>query len=301
MSGERPALIQSQDHHLPAVQSQSPHGVTKLKIVTVTSDQVWQPATMPTAEGELLLDQPSVTPVSPSSPERAPVPTSCPEKVSNSPIGPGRASVSTPSTERAPVPEFSPEKAPVPRPAQKETRFLSLAPVSEFRENLCPQVQAEEGVSSQWQPWEGVCSQSAVLRALRLTNAQFLPGPLSLQLHRGLPEPYLRLPEPPVPPQPTGSSSFTLTHQLSVSASGSSTTCSAALIRPPGVVSPSPTMAPPPVGSTFGSPLWLCPGSHLATHVPSPSCLFPGSSLHHHPGFCVPAPSRLSDLRPTLR
>ncbi len=80
MSGEHPALIQSPDHHFPAVQSQSPHRVTELKIVAelqVTSDQVWEPATMPamreqavnsviversstrctTAEGELLLDQ----------------------------------------------------------------------------------------------------------------------------------------------------------------------------------------------------------------------------------------------------
>ncbi|KAL1276944.1 hypothetical protein QQF64_023617 [Cirrhinus molitorella] len=39
--------------------------------------------------------------------------------------------------------------------------------------------------------------------------------------------------------------------RLSVSASGS-TTCSAAVSRPPGVVSPSSTMAPPSVGSTVG-------------------------------------------------
>ncbi|KAI2644851.1 Zinc metalloprotease ZmpB [Labeo rohita] len=39
---------------------------------------------------------------------------------------------------------------------------------------------------------------------------------------------------------------------LSVSASGSTSTCSAAVGRPPGVVSPSSTMAPPSVGSTVG-------------------------------------------------
>ncbi len=55
-----------------------------------------------------------------------------------------------------------------------------------------------------------------------------------------------------------------LAHQLSVSASGSSTTCSAAVGWPPEVVSPSSSMAPPSVGSTVGchhgcglGPTWL--------------------------------------------
>ncbi|KAI2666535.1 Chromatin-remodeling ATPase INO80 [Labeo rohita] len=43
-----------------------------------------------------------------------------------------------------------------------------------------------------------------------------------------------------------------LDHWLSVSASGSTSTCSATVSRPPGVVSPSSTMAPPSVGSTVG-------------------------------------------------
>ncbi|KAI2646483.1 Macrophage-stimulating protein receptor [Labeo rohita] len=41
-------------------------------------------------------------------------------------------------------------------------------------------------------------------------------------------------------------------HRLSVSTSGSTTTCSASVGRPPGVVSLSSTMAPPSVGSTVG-------------------------------------------------
>ncbi|KAL0155136.1 hypothetical protein M9458_049399, partial [Cirrhinus mrigala] len=44
----------------------------------------------------------------------------------------------------------------------------------------------------------------------------------------------------------------TLAHRLSVSASGSSTTCSAAVCQPPGVVNPSSSMAPPSIGSTVG-------------------------------------------------
>ncbi|KAI2650129.1 Opioid growth factor receptor [Labeo rohita] len=43
-----------------------------------------------------------------------------------------------------------------------------------------------------------------------------------------------------------------LDHRLSVSASGSTTTCSASVGRPHGVVSPSSTMAPPSIGSTVG-------------------------------------------------
>ncbi|KAI2650476.1 Nitrite reductase (NADH) large subunit [Labeo rohita] len=41
-------------------------------------------------------------------------------------------------------------------------------------------------------------------------------------------------------------------HRLSVSTSGSTTTCSASVGRPPGVVSLSSTMAPPSIGSTVG-------------------------------------------------
>ncbi|KAI2644847.1 Unconventional myosin-IXb [Labeo rohita] len=41
-------------------------------------------------------------------------------------------------------------------------------------------------------------------------------------------------------------------HRVSVSASGSTTTCSASVGRPPGVVSLSSTMAPPSIGSTVG-------------------------------------------------
>ncbi|KAI2659808.1 Chromatin-remodeling ATPase INO80 [Labeo rohita] len=44
----------------------------------------------------------------------------------------------------------------------------------------------------------------------------------------------------------------TLAHRLSVSASSSSVTCSAAVGRPLGVINPSSSMAPPSVGSTVG-------------------------------------------------
>ncbi|KTF81651.1 hypothetical protein cypCar_00038985 [Cyprinus carpio] len=44
----------------------------------------------------------------------------------------------------------------------------------------------------------------------------------------------------------------TLVHRFSISASGSSSTCSAAISRTPGVVSPSSTIAPPSIGSTLG-------------------------------------------------
>ncbi len=59
-----------------------------------------------------------------------------------------------------------------------------------------------------------------------------------------------------------------LAHWLSVSISGFSTTCSAAVGQHPGVGSPSSTMAPPSVGSTVGrllgcglGPAWLLPPS----------------------------------------
>ncbi len=70
-----------------------------------------------------------------------------------------------------------------------------------------------------------------------------------------------------------------LAHRLSVSASGSTTTCSAAVGRTPGVVSPSSTMTSPSVGSTVGhhhgcglGPAWL-----LLLQVPSISSLAPPS------------------------
>ncbi len=62
-------------------------------------------------------------------------------------------------------------------------------------------------------------------------------------------------------------------HQLSISTSGSNTTCSTTVGQPPGVISPSSTMAV----------------SHLAPPTPSPSCLYPGSSLNfrHLGSRCV--------------
>ncbi|KAL1250872.1 hypothetical protein QQF64_018668 [Cirrhinus molitorella] len=76
-----------------------------------------------------------------------------------------------------------------------------------------------------------------------------------------------RAPVPPVPPW------------LSVSASGSTTTCSAAIGRPPGVGSPSSTMAPPSVGSTVGC--------HLGWDLGSPWLLL----LQLPPVFSLAPPS----------
>ncbi len=90
-----------------------------------------------------------------------------------------------------------------------------------------------------------------------------------------------------------------LAHRLSVFASGSSTTCSAVIGWPPGVVSSYSTTDPPSVGSTVGhnygcglSPAWLLlhqapPGSSLRLISPGSSCFLPGSFLHRlHPGPC---------------
>ncbi len=73
--------------------------------------------------------------------------------------------------------------------------------------------------------------------------------------------------------------SVALAHRLSVSTSDSTTTCYAAVGWPPGVSSPSFTMAPLPVGSTMGrhhgcslGPDWL-----LLLQVPSASVLAPPS------------------------
>ncbi len=57
--------------------------------------------------------EPSVTPVSPSSPERAAVSPSGPGRAAIPKIGPERASIPELSPAWAPVPEFSPERASV--------------------------------------------------------------------------------------------------------------------------------------------------------------------------------------------
>ncbi|KAI2650139.1 Epiplakin [Labeo rohita] len=99
--------------------------------------------------------------------------------------------------------------------------------------------------------------------------------------------------------------------RFSVSASGS--TCSAAIGRPPGVVSPSSTMAPPSIGSAVGyhygcglGLAWLLllrvsSVSSLRLIHPGPFCLLPGSSLRLiHPGLCLLSFSRESVLRQSL-
>ncbi len=84
-----------------------------------------------------------------------------------------------------------------------------------------------------------------------------------------------------------------LARWLSVSASGSSTTCSAAVGRPPGVGGHPSSMAPLSIGSTMGHhhDCGQGPAVLLLLWVP------PGSSLIRHPPcLCLPAPSRVSVL-----
>ncbi|KAI2656688.1 ATP-dependent helicase brm [Labeo rohita] len=71
-------------------------------------------------------------------------------------------------------------------------------------------------------------------------------------------------------------------HRLSVSTSGSTTTCSASVGPPHGVVSPSSTMAPPSIGSTVG----LHHGSSCSSPLLSPPWLLPPSS----PPWTIPSP-----------
>ncbi len=85
-----------------------------------------------------------------------------------------------------------------------------------------------------------------------------------------------------------------LVHRLTVSASGSSSTCFA--------------WSRQPFFHHFflawllcGPLLFLGSGSHLAPPAPSPFCLFPGSSLHRlHPDFCSSSSSQVSSLRRNL-
>ncbi|KAL0199837.1 hypothetical protein M9458_003024, partial [Cirrhinus mrigala] len=91
--------------------------------------------------------------------------------------------------------------------------------------------------------------------------------PLLLWLHCGLSDPSLR----------DGRRNhwfhlITLAHWLSVSTSGSSPTCSATISQPPGVVSPSSSIAPPSVGSIMGR--------HHGCDLGPSCCLLPGSCLH---------------------
>ncbi|KAL1279536.1 hypothetical protein QQF64_026209 [Cirrhinus molitorella] len=74
--------------------------------------------------------------------------------------------------------------------------------------------------------------------------------PATLRLSGSLSPPRSQV--PPVPPWPFQILCVALDHRLSVSASGSTSTCSATVGQPHGVVSPSSTMAPPSVGSAVG-------------------------------------------------
>ncbi len=132
------------------------------------------------------------------------------------------------------------------------------------------------------------CSSSLQLRQA-LPSLRLLLGPLRLRLHRGLLDPLLRIGclshlfhcHPPDPPRHPGSSALCLRLLRRLLCC-----CwSAPWSHQPFLI----------YGSSLcrllrGLPLPLWPGSHLAPHAPSPSCLLSGSSvLLHHPGHCLPA------------
>ncbi len=98
-------------------------------------------------------------------------------------------------------------------------------------------------------------------------------------------------------------SGSTVAFWIHASASGSSATCSPAVSRPPGVISPSSTIAPPSVSSTVSrcygcgrGPIWL----HLLQAPPVSvwSTLAPPSFFTSLD--CLLAPSRVSILLPSL-
>ncbi len=83
-----------------------------------------------------------------------------------------------------------------------------------------------------------------------------------------------------------------LAHRLSVSTSGSTSTCSATVGRPPGVVSPSSTISPPSVGSTVGRHhgCGLGPAWFLLLQVPHVLSLAPPSVWSTLDFGCCPPP-----------
>ncbi len=111
-------------------------------------------------------------------------------------------------------------------------------------------------------------------------------GSIQLLLHFGFPSVLCR-------------SGSTVAFRLSISASG----CSAAIVRPSGVISPSFSMASLSVGSTMGhhyAVAWVPPGSPCSKPLLSPSSP-PRLLPHHlHHGLCLPAPSRVSVLLSSL-
>ncbi len=85
---------------------------------------------------------------------------------------------------------------------------------------------------------------------------------------------------------------ITLALRLSISASGSSSTCSAAIGRPPGVGGHSSSMAPPSVGCTVGHRYGcgLGPARLLLLRVPPVSSLAPPSFVASLVSVCRPPP-----------
>ncbi len=201
-----------------------------------------------------------------------------------------------------------------PRPAQRGLPFLSLA-----QRGLPFLSLAQRGLPFPRPAQRKTVSPSAVLKTQRLTNDHpptrscllhhcrlaapllalsppsircELRGSAILQLHCGLLEPRLRIGRlshqfhlgPPDPPRHPGPSALPspapppLVGPLESSA-----------LHPPWLFPPS---APPWVAITAVA--WVPSG-------PSSSYLLPGSShLHHLPGLCLPAPSRVSVLLPSL-
>ncbi len=204
--------------------------------------------------------------------------------------------------------------SPVPLPTQCPAHHLPAA------RSACLSPPLTESQSPPWptshrrmerQSWGLPRSRSCKWRQLRCVSRQlrlpwgrtpapsgsFIPlAPLLLRLHRGLPDPCLRVGRrhhllhlgPPDPPHRPCSSALRLGLLLHLLLHRWST----------------PWSRRPFLHGSLGvrrlhrgPPLWLWPGSRHAPPPLDPSCLFPGSSLLCRPlGLCLPAPSRVSVL-----
>ncbi len=228
---------------------------------------------------------PERAPVSTSSPDSAPVPTSSPERAPVPEFNPERASVS-PSPGRAFVLEYSPEKPggskmSTHRPAPASSTAVIWQPLCSHlygasSAGLPVSIGAVAGGSpvsasslrvqdsaSVRRPSCSTMAPSSLCSAVsrQSTGSAGLPRPSGSALVCQRPSAAPQDSTPPATPRPAGSvrlllpfgsASVTLAHRLSVSTSGSSATCSAAIGRPSGVVSPSSSMASPSVSSTVG-------------------------------------------------
>ncbi|KAL0203937.1 hypothetical protein M9458_001955, partial [Cirrhinus mrigala] len=144
--------------------------------------------------------------------------------------------------------------------------------------------------ASAHRPSSSTMAPSSLLSAVARPSLRLCLGLACLHVGRRWHRLHLGPPVASAPPRPSGgigSTSairillVTLAHRLSVSTSGSSTTCSTAY-PPPWLLSLSAPLAPP-----TSSPSCRLPGSSLHLVHPSASCFLLGSFVHRlHPGLC---------------